>query len=134
MEKDFIIDILQKQIQAADLIPKGEEIGRVVSVGDGIVSIEGLPNCMFSETVFISSWPADADEIPVPALVLNLQEYLVEAVVLGDDTQIHEGDIVKRTDQVLAIPVGEQLLGRVVSPLGKALDGKGAILQEGMVM
>ncbi len=142
MEKDFIIDILQKQIQAADLIPKGEEIGRVVSVGDGIVSIEGLPNCMFSETVHISSWPArhasqgDAagPAVPVAALVLNLQEYLVEAVVLGDDTQIHEGDIVKRTNQVLAIPVGEQLLGRVVSPLGKELDGKGVILQEGMVM
>ena len=82
MEKDFIIDILQKQIQAADLIPKGEEIGREVSVGDGIVYIEGLPNCMFSETVLISSWPADTDEIPVPALVLNLQEYLVEAVEL----------------------------------------------------
>ncbi len=132
MEKDFIIELLQKQIQGADLKPKAEEIGRIVSVGDGVVSIEGLPNAMFSEMVLISSWPADPSQVPVAALVLNLQEYLVEAVVLGDDAKIHEGDVVKRTGQVLSIPVGEALLGRVINPLGKELDEKGRIAKEGM--
>ncbi|MDO8655128.1 MAG: F0F1 ATP synthase subunit alpha [bacterium] len=132
MEKDFIIELLQKQIQGADLKPKTEEIGRIVSVGDGIVSIEGLPNAMFSEMVLISSWPADPNQVPVAALVLNLQEYLVEAVVLGDDAKIHEGDVVRRTGQVLSIPVGEALLGRVINPLGKELDEKGKLAKEGL--
>ena len=144
MEKDFIIELLQKQIQGADLKPKTEEIGRIVSVGDGIVSIEGLPNAMFSEMILISSWPARnasrseaggparPDQASVAALILNLQEYVVEAVVLGEDAKVHEGDIVRRTGHVLSIPVGDALLGRVVNPLGKELDDKGALKKEGL--
>ncbi|MBI4122809.1 MAG: F0F1 ATP synthase subunit alpha [Parcubacteria group bacterium] len=132
MEKDFIIELLQKQIQGANLKPKAEEIGRIVSVGDGIVSIEGLANAMFSEMVLISSWPASLNQPPVAALVLNLQEYLVEAVVLGDDVKVREGDVVKRTGQVLSVPVGEALLGRVINPLGKELDEKGKLSKEGL--
>src|SRR3989344_4870262 len=132
MEKDFIIELLQKQIQGADLKPKTEEIGRIVSVGDGIVSIEGLPNAMFSEMILISSWPARPDQAPVAALILNLQEYVVEAVVLGEDAKIREGDIVRRTGHVLSIPVGDALLGRVVNPLGKELDDKGKLSEAGL--
>ena len=120
MARDFIFDILQKELEGAETGAKGQEIGRVVSVGDGVVQIEGLPNAMFSEMVEIG-------EASVPAMILNLEEYTVGAVVLGQDTKIAEGDLVKRTRGVLSVPVGEALLGRVVNPLGIALDGKGSI-------
>src|SRR3990167_850510 len=120
MAKDFLFDILQKELEGAETGAKGQEIGRVVSVGDGVVQIEGLPNAMFSEMVEIG-------EASVPAMILNLEEYTVGAVVLGQDTKIAEGDLVKRTRGVLSVPVGEALLGRVVNPLGVALDGKGSI-------
>ena len=127
MKKDFIIELLQKQIEGADLQAHGEEIGKVVSVGDGVVTIEGLPSCLFSEQVLIEKWPTEINAKPLVALVLSLEEYSVGAVVLGDDTDIHEGDIVRRTKQVLSVPVGEGLLGRVVNPLGVPLDGKGVL-------
>lgn len=130
MKKDFIVDILQKQIEGADLKVKGEEIGKVVSVGDGVVTIEGLPNCLFSEQVLIEKWPSAPGAKPLAALVLSLEEYSVEAVVLGDDRDIKEGDIVRRTKQVLSVPVGEGLLGRVVNPLGVPLDGKGVLSEK----
>ncbi|HCM36782.1 MAG: F0F1 ATP synthase subunit alpha [Candidatus Wildermuthbacteria bacterium RIFCSPLOWO2_02_FULL_47_9c] len=120
MAKDFLFDILQKELQGIEAGPKGEEIGRVVSVGDGVAQIEGLPNAMFSEMVEIG-------EKSVPAIVLNLEEYIVGAVVLGEDKVIREGDVVKRTKRVLSVPVGESLLGRVVNPLGVPLDGKGGL-------
>ena len=120
MAKDFLFDILQKELQGIEAGPKGEEIGRVVSVGDGVAQIEGLPNAMFSEMVEIG-------EKSVPAIVLNLEEYIVGAVVMGEDKVIREGDVVKRTKRVLSVPVGESLLGRVVNPLGVPLDGKGGL-------
>ncbi|KKW14133.1 MAG: ATP synthase subunit alpha [Parcubacteria group bacterium GW2011_GWA2_50_10] len=120
MAKDFLFDILQKELQGIEAGPKGEEIGRVVSVGDGVAQIEGLPNAMFSEMVGVG-------EKSVPAIVLNLEEYIVGAVVLGEDKVIREGDVVKRTKRVLSVPVGESLLGRVVNPLGVPLDGKGGL-------
>ena len=99
----------------------------MVSVGDGVVQIEGLPHAVFSEMIEITRWPGNLDTPAVPALVLNLEEYMVGAVVLGDDSKIQEGDLVKRTKKVLSVPVGEALLGRVVNPLGEPLDGKGSI-------
>jgi len=128
MAQDHIFDILKKELEGKSLSPKKEEIGRVVSVGDGVVLIEGLPNVVFSEMVEITRWPASAEaSAGTPALVLNLEEYTVGAVVLGEDKNIKEGDLVKRTEQVLSVPVGEALLGRVVNPLGQPIDGKGSI-------
>ena len=123
MAKDHIFDILKKELEGLDLSPKGEEIGRIVSVGDGIVQIEGLPNVKVSEMVDING---------IPAFVLNLEEYTVGAVILGDDTLVKEGDLVKRTKNVLSVPVGEALLGRVVNPLGVPLDGKGSLDKENL--
>jgi F-type H+/Na+-transporting ATPase subunit alpha len=120
MAKEFIFDILKKELEGIEAGPQGEEIGRVVSVGDGVVQIEGLPGAMFSEMV-------EVGENAVSAVVLNLEEYTVGAVVLGEDTHIQEGDLVKRTANVLSVPVGESLLGRVVNPLGVPIDGKGSI-------
>ncbi|MCH7604446.1 F0F1 ATP synthase subunit alpha [Patescibacteria group bacterium] len=127
MAKDFIFDILKKELEGVETKPAKEEIGKVVSVGDGVVQIEGLPNVVFSEMIEIQRFPADAKTPSIPAMVLNLEEYTVGAVVLGDDTAIQEGDIVKRTGSVLSVPVGESLLGRVVNPLGEPLDGRGSI-------
>jgi len=120
MAKEFIFDILKKELEGVETKPTGEEIGKVVSVGDGVVQIEGLPSAMFSELI-------EVGEDAVPAVVLNLEEYTVGAVVLGEDKDIKEGDLVKRTASVLSVPVGESLLGRVVNPLGVPLDGKGSI-------
>jgi F-type H+/Na+-transporting ATPase subunit alpha len=127
MAQDHIFDILQKELEGGELGPKKEEVGRVVSVGDGVVQIEGLPNAMFSEMVEISRWPGDLNTKTSRALVLNLEEYTIGAVVLGEDQKIQEGDVVRRTEKVLSVPVGESLLGRVVNPLGVPLDGKGSI-------
>src|SRR3989344_4575205 len=102
MAKEFILDILKKELEGKDLGPKKEEIGRVVSVGDGVVQIEGLPQVMFSEMVDIESKQGS-----VSAVVLNLEEYTVGAVVLGGDEGIHEGG--------------------VVNPLGQPIDGKGPL-------
>lgn len=118
MKNDFLLDIVEKELEGVDLAPKGEEIGKVVSVGDGIVQIEGLPHAMFSEMVEIGN---------TVALILNLEEYVVGAVVLGEQQSMKEGDLVRRTKKVLSVPVGEALLGRVVNPLGIPLDGKGSL-------
>ncbi|MEK7542089.1 MAG: F0F1 ATP synthase subunit alpha [Patescibacteria group bacterium] len=127
MAKDFIFDIVKKELEGIETKPSAEEIGRVISIGDGIVQIEGLPNVVFSEMVEIERFPAEKNSKPTPAMVLNLEEYTVGAVVLGDDKNIKEGDIVRRTKKVLSVPVGEALLGRVVNPLGAPLDGRGSI-------
>lgn len=127
MEKAHIFEQLKKQLEGADVSVKGEEIGRVVSVFDGIVQLEGLPKAMASEMLSIEQWPTKKNAISVPAIALNLEEYVVGAVILGDEKHVHEGDIVKRTGKVLSVPVGEALLGRVVNPLGQPIDGKGVI-------
>jgi F-type H+/Na+-transporting ATPase subunit alpha len=131
MAKDHIFDVIKQELEGKTSGPVKEEIGRVVSVGDGIVEIEGLSGVVFSEMVEITKWPSGSfEDRPVAALVLNLEEYTLGAVVLGEDYGIQEGDLVKRTKQVLSVPVGESLLGRVVNPLGMPLDGKGSIASQ----
>jgi len=125
MSEDSLYNILKKELEGIKMTAEGEEIGKVVSVGDGVVQIEGLPNVLFSEMVEIEKWPKEENSSSVPALVLSLEEYSVGAVVLGDDKNIKEGDVVKRTGRVLSVPCGECLLGRVVDPLGRPIDGKG---------
>ena len=127
MAQDHIFNMLSEELEGKHLNAEKEEVGRVVSVGDGVVQIEGLSHVMFSEMVEITRWPETSDAKSIPALVLNLEEYIVGAVVLGEYEGIQEGDMVKRTKKVLSVPVGESLLGRVVSPLGEPLDGKGSI-------
>lgn len=132
MDRNHIFDIIKNQIQGADLSVKGEEIGKVVSIGDDIIQIEGLPNALVSEKILIEPLSEKVTEEPIPALVLNVEEYTVSAVVLGKSDKIKEGQIVRKTGQVLSVPVGESLLGRVVNPLGEPLDGKGALEKKGL--
>ena len=95
------------------------EIGMVLSIGDGVARIHGLDNVQAGEMVDFPSG--------VKGMALNLEEDNVGVVVLGDDRDIKEGDIVRRTGDIVEVPVGEELLGRVVDPLGNPIDGKGPI-------
>jgi F-type H+-transporting ATPase subunit alpha len=103
---------------------QSEEVGQVLEVKDGIARIYGLMNAMASEMLEIT--PSDGGA-PVTALALNLEEDNIGAVILGDWTQLHEGNQVRRTGRVLEVPVGAGYLGRVVDPLGRPIDGKGPI-------
>lgn len=116
---DEISSILRKELSGFEKEVDIYDVGTVLEVGDGIARIYGLTKVMASELV----------EFPngVMGMVLNLEEDNVGVILFGDDTQIKEGDIVKRTKRVASIPVGEELLGRVVNPLCQPLDGKGPI-------
>jgi F-type H+-transporting ATPase subunit alpha len=117
---DEITTILKSRIEGLDSGPAElTEVGTVLSVADGIARVYGLENCMSFEML----------ELPhgVVGLALNLESDNVGAVLFGPWEQVVEGDTVKRTGQLLEIPVGEELLGRIVDPLGRPLDGKGDI-------
>src|SRR5712675_136933 len=111
--------ILKREIRNFDAEAEVSEVGQVLSVGDGIARIYGLDNVKSGEMV----------EFPggIMGMALNLETDNVGAVIFGEDRSIKEGDTVKRTGAIVDFPVGKGLLGRVVDPLGQALDGKGAI-------
>jgi F-type H+/Na+-transporting ATPase subunit alpha len=120
IKPDEITSILKQRIEGLDAGgAELTEVGTVLSVADGIARIHGLENCMAFEMLEL---PHD-----VTGLALNLESDNVGAVLFGDWEKIVEGDTVKRTDQLLEIPVGEALLGRIVDPLGRPLDGKGDV-------
>ncbi len=119
IKADEITKILREQIENYQQTVAVEEVGSVISVGDGIARIHGLDRCMAGEMI---SFPHD-----VFGIALNLEEDQVGAVLLGDYTEIHEGDTVKRTKSIMSVPVGNALVGRVVNPLGQPLDGKGPV-------
>ena len=116
---DEITDILRRQIQGLETSVDMAEVGTVVSVGDGIARVFGLDRAMAGEMV---AFPHD-----VYGLALNLEEDSVGCVLLGESQAIKEGDEVRRTGKILSVPVGKALVGRVVDPLGRPLDGKGPI-------
>ena len=115
-----IIEQFKRQLEGIQISPEIEEIGEVVEIKDGVAKISGLRGVENFEII-------EFDGSGVQGLVLNLEEYEVGAIILGSDKEIKEGTIVKRTKKVFSVPVGENLLGRVVDPLGKPLDGKGEI-------
>jgi F-type H+-transporting ATPase subunit alpha len=122
IKADEITKILREQIENYEQTVAVEEVGSIISVGDGIARIHGLDRCMAGEML---AFPHG-----VSGIALNLEEDQVGAVLLGDYTQISEGDTVKRTNKIMSVPVGEALIGRVVNPLGEPLDGKGPVLTE----
>jgi len=119
LRPEEIASVLKAQIENYQAEVEVEEVGTVLEVGDGIARIYGLRNCMAMEMLEL---PHD-----VTGLALNLEEDNVGAVLLGEDTLIKEGDLVKRTGRVLQVPVGDAMIGRVVDPLGRPLDDKGPI-------
>ena len=129
---DSIIKRIEKEI--ADFAPATgkEETGIVRATGDGIAEIDGLDKAVMTEMVLFdptfdrSLEDALKDADPVYGLVLNLEEDGVRAAILGDASRVYEGMLVRRLGRLLSIPVGDSLVGRVVSPLGEAVDGKGS--------
>jgi F-type H+/Na+-transporting ATPase subunit alpha len=120
IKPDEITSILKSRIEGLDASSADlTEVGTVLSVADGICRIHGLDNCMSFEMLDL---PHD-----VTGLALNLESDNVGAVLFGEWERIVEGDTVKRTGRLLEIPVGDQLLGRIVDPLGNPLDGKGEL-------
>jgi F-type H+-transporting ATPase subunit alpha len=120
--KEFLIEALKKEISGADLAAKAEKVGIVIEVADGIARMSGLTDCLASEML----------EFPggTMGLALNLEEHTVGAMLLGDWQHIKEGDTVKSTGRVLSVPVSSKMIGRVVDPLGRPIDGKGDIEPE----
>src|SRR2546423_5769377 len=116
---DEVSAILRQQLTGFEKEIDVYDVGTVLQVGDGVARVYGLSNVLASELV----------EFPngVVGMALNLEEDNVGVVLFGDDKLISEGDTVKRTGRVASVPVGEELLGRVVNPLGVPLDGRGPI-------
>jgi F-type H+-transporting ATPase subunit alpha len=122
IKADEISKIIQRQIEGFEETVDIREVGTVITVGDGIARVHGLDRVMYNELL----------EFPhgVSGLALNLEEDSVGAVLLAESHMIKEGDLVKRTHRIISVPTGPALIGRVVDPLGRPLDGKGPILSD----
>jgi F-type H+/Na+-transporting ATPase subunit alpha len=119
LRPDEIASILKSEIERYEVDVDVEEVGTVIQIGDGIARIYGLESCVALEKLELGHG--------VTGLALNLEEDNVAAVLFGEWEKISEGDTVKRTGQVMSVPVGDALVGRVVDPLGNAIDGGPAI-------
>ena len=117
---DDISKIIKEQIRNYSKKTEQDEVGYVISVGDGISKVHGLDKCKSNELLEFSNGTF--------GMALNLEESVVSAVLLGTDVGISEGSIVKRTGKVVSVPVGESLIGRVVNALGQPIDAKGPIV------
>ncbi len=136
MNKDQIIEQLKNRIADFKAEIKTQTTGRVVEVGDGIVRVSGLSDVMMSEMLAFRPKHEEngnehgKNENEIFGVALNLEEDSVGAIILGDYKKIKEGDEVFCTKRILEVPVGENIIGRVLNPLGEAVDGKGAIESE----
>ena len=119
LRAEEISAIIQKQIENFDKKATKTEVGTVLLVGDGIARVHGLDNVRAGELVEFSDGTT--------GMALNLEEDNVGIVIFGSDAGIKEGDEVRRTERIAEVPVGDALLGRVVSPLGEPIDGKGPL-------
>ena len=118
-ETNEIVSLLKEQLKSYDADIDIAEVGEITYVGDGVARVSGLENVMSSELVEL---PND-----IFGMALNLEEDNVGIVLFGDSSLVKEGDIAKRTGKIVEVPIGDELLGRVVNPLGQPLDGKGPI-------
>ena len=119
IKADEISKILREQIANYEQTVSVDEVGAIISVGDGIARIHGLEKAMSGEML---AFPHN-----IFGLALNLEEEDVGAVLLGESSELKEGDVVRRTNTIMSVPVGEELIGRVVNPLGEPIDDKGPI-------
>ena len=123
LRPEEISSIIKEQIRTYDSRLKQAEVGTVILVGDGIAKVHGLENCMANELLVF-----DGGET---GMALNLEENVVSVVLLSNDAGIKEGDTVRRTGNVVSVPVGDAMLGRTVNALGEPIDGKGPIAAAG---
>src|SRR5215813_12438951 len=119
IKAEEISKIIREQIGSYAVDVDVAEVGSIIAIGDGIARVHGVDNAMAGEML----------EFPhgVCGIALNLEEDSVGAVLLGEFRQIKEGDPVKRTGRIISVPIGDELLGRVVNALGQPIDGKGTI-------
>lgn len=120
IKAEEISTLIKQQIQNYQSEIEVHDVGTVIQVGDGIARVHGLDNCMAGELVEFSNG--------VLGMAQNLEESNVGIVILGPYRDIREGDEVKRTGRIMEVPVGEELIGRIVNPLGQPVDGLGPIL------
>jgi F-type H+-transporting ATPase subunit alpha len=119
IKADEISKILREQIENYEQTVSVDEVGAIISVGDGIARIHGLEKVMAGEML---AFPHN-----IFGIALNLEEEEVGAVLLGESSELKEGDVVKRTNTIMSVPVGDALIGRVLNPLGEPVDDKGPI-------
>src|SRR6185503_12833272 len=122
IKAEEISKIIREQIGSFAVDVDVAEVGSIVSIGDGIARVHGVENAMAGEML----------EFPhgVFGIALNLEEESVGVVLLGEYQEIREGDTVKRTRRIMSVPVGNELVGRVVNALGQPIDGKGPIVSQ----
>src|SRR5438034_10161355 len=122
IKAEEISKIIGEQIGSYAVDVDVAEVGSIISIGDGIARVHGVENAMAGEML----------EFPhgVFGIALNLEEESVGCVLLGEFREIKEGDLVKRTGRIISVPVGEELLGRVVNALGQPIDGKGPVVSQ----
>ena len=119
ISSDEIISILKEEIENYDEICKDQEVGTVISVGDGIASIYGIDHAMYGEIVTL--------ENGLKGMVQDIKQNEISCILFGDDAEVKQGTKVVRTGKKAGIPVGEAYIGRIVDPLGAPIDGKGEI-------
>ena len=123
IQPDEIRDAIQRNLETLETGNPRDEVGRVLDTGDGIAHVEGLHSAMTNELLEFKGG--------LKGLALNLDVREIGAVLLGDGDEIEEGQEVRRTGEVLSVPVGDNFMGRVVDPLGAPIDGLGEIVPEG---
>ena len=114
-----VTSIIKKELEKYSARLRVESIGTVLRVGDGIALVYGLDDVMIGEIV---QFPGE-----ITGIVFNLEEDNVGIVIFGEEKNIREGDVVKRTGKISQVPVGDALIGRVINPIGRPIDGKGPI-------
>ena len=117
-----VLPMIRQAIEDFEPTPRDEEVGTVLTVGDGIATISGLEDAEYGEILLF--------ECGIKGMILDLKEDEIGCVIFGDESEITEGSMVRRTKKVAGIPVGEAFLGRVINALGEPVDGKGSIAQE----
>src|ERR1700727_3558448 len=122
LKADEITQLIRQQIENYESKIAVDEVGTILTLGDGIARVHGLDKVMAGELL---SFPHD-----VAGIALNLEEDQVGVVLLGEYTEIKEGDEVKRTGRIMSVPVGDAMIGRVVDSLGRSIDDKGPIASE----
>lgn len=122
LDANGIISILREDIKDFEFVTAGEEIGTVVSVGDGIATIHGLDHAMYGEIVVF--------ECGIKGMIQDIKRNSVGCILFGSDSEIYEGSRVKRSNKKAGVPVGEAFIGRIVNSLGEPIDGKGEIVAD----
>lgn len=120
--KQDVLPMIRQAIEDFEPVPRDEEVGTVLTVGDGIATISGLEDAEYGEILLF--------ECGIKGMILDLKEDEIGCVIFGDESEITEGSMVRRTKKVAGLPVGEAFMGRVINALGEPVDGKGPIAQD----